>query len=148
MWRQGKQIYQNCLFNFKRRRFSKFLEHSLALLGLKIIPAVLKSLSQAAEAGSGVFSLRDRWHTDGNVYRMSMYQLDWPGRTLVAWCYRPVDPSAWLSKRSPPQTQERSRVTWLPSTTLLLQVGFDVVEAYGGYKTKWRNIISIKEKGM
>ena len=49
------------------------MEHSLALLGLKIIPAVLKKrLSKAAEAGSGVFSLRDRWHTDGNIFRMSM----------------------------------------------------------------------------
>lgn len=55
-----------------RSRFSKFSESSLALLGLKIIPAVLKSLSQAAEVGSGVLSLRDRWHTDGNVFRMSM----------------------------------------------------------------------------
>ena len=48
------------LFIIKRSWFSKF---SLALLELKMNPAMLKSLSQAAEAGRGSFSFTDSLKT-------------------------------------------------------------------------------------
>ena len=43
--------HQNLLFSLKRSWFSKFLEPIRALFGLKISPAALNSLSQAAECG-------------------------------------------------------------------------------------------------
>ena len=53
-------------------------------MGLKISPAVLKSLSQAAEAGRGVLSFSDTLQTAGKDFRTSMYHPGRPGRTL-AW---------------------------------------------------------------
>ena len=42
-----------------------------ALLGLKVSPATLNSLSKAAEAGSVVLSFSDSWHTAGKDFSTS-----------------------------------------------------------------------------
>lgn len=53
--------YQKALFGLKSSWFSNFFEPIHALLGLKISPATLNSLLQAAEAGSAVLTLSDSW---------------------------------------------------------------------------------------
>ena len=63
---------RNFLFNLKRSWFSKWRELSLTLLGLKTRPAMLNSLSHAAEAGKGVFSFRDSLHKDGKDFSDSI----------------------------------------------------------------------------
>ena len=60
------------MFIFRRSWFSKLKKSSLALLGLKTIPAMLKSLSQAAEAGRGVLSFTESLHTAGKDFSKSM----------------------------------------------------------------------------
>lgn len=82
---------KNCSFSFSSSWFSKFPESSLALSGLKTRPAVLKSLSQAAEAGKGVFSFRDSWQTTGKDFRRFMLlaeQAKYPSSCLeLSWVW-------------------------------------------------------------
>ena len=59
----------NLLLSLSRSWFSKFSESRHAHLGLKISPAVLKSLTQAAEAGIGVLSFSDKFQTAGKDFR-------------------------------------------------------------------------------
>lgn len=64
--------YQYASFNFNNSWFSKFFEPSLPLFAENMCPAVLKSRSQAADAGKGVFSLRDNFKSAGTDLRMSI----------------------------------------------------------------------------
>lgn len=66
------QDYQNLLFSLSRSWFSKFFESRRALLGLKISPVALKSLSHAAEVGRGVLSFSDKLQTAWKDFRTSM----------------------------------------------------------------------------
>ena len=52
--------------------FQNFLTLFCLFFAEKICPAVLKSRSHAAEAGNGVFSLRDKLATVGTAFRVSM----------------------------------------------------------------------------
>lgn len=65
-------LYQCVLFNFNSSWFSKFFELSLPLFAEKMCPAVLKSRSQAADAGKGVLSLSDNLRSAGTDFRMSI----------------------------------------------------------------------------
>lgn len=77
------------LFIFNRSRFSKLREFSLALLGPKTSHAMLNSISQAAEAGKGVFSFTDGLHTalkDFNKSVWSAEQAKYPSGCLELSC--------------------------------------------------------------
>lgn len=77
---------KNVLFILKRSWFSKLRVFKPALLGLKISPALLNSLSQAAEAGRGVFSFTDNLRTAGKDFRkllLSAGHVIYPSSCLV-----------------------------------------------------------------
>lgn len=79
----------NLRFILSRSWFSKVSAASRALFGLKMRPAMLNSLSKAAEAGRGVLSLTDNLRTTGNVLRILMC---WVGQVRIkllgsAWCF-------------------------------------------------------------
>ena len=80
------------MFILKSSWFSKFDAFSLALLGLKTNPAILKSLSQAADAGRGVFNLTDNLHTAGKDLSKSMLsaeQAKYASNCLVPCVFEP-----------------------------------------------------------
>jgi hypothetical protein len=45
----------------RKRSISKFLSFNLDLVGLKILPATLKSLSTDADEGRAVLSRKNKW---------------------------------------------------------------------------------------
>ena len=66
------QLRQHFPFNFRNNNISKFLSDNLVLFWVKISPAVLKSLSQAADDGSAL--LNSLWKVNFQVYyAYSMY---------------------------------------------------------------------------
>ena len=92
------QDYQNLLFS--RSWFSNCFESRRALLGLKISPGVLKSLSrrqlkQVRVCWASVTSCR----LLGKISGHPSYHLGRPGRTQAAWSFLEYFP-AWWGKRS------------------------------------------------
>lgn len=81
----ASKSYQQALFSRKSSWFSKFFEPMHALLGLKISPATLNSLSQVAEAGSAVLSLSDSWHTAGKGFSTSTVSPGHPRYASNCW---------------------------------------------------------------
>ena len=65
--RQAEMVKAVTFFNCDScvKKVQKFFDSSRALMGLKISPALLKSLWQAAGAGKGVLSFSDKLHTAG-----------------------------------------------------------------------------------
>jgi hypothetical protein len=97
------------LFSRKSNWFSKFFEPMHPLFGLKISPATLNSLSQAAEAGSAVLSLSDSWYTAGKVFSTS---------TVSPWHPRYAS-NCWDVSRGPVFFKEENKSSssddWEPS---------------------------------
>ena len=62
-----------------------FFEPTQALLSLKISPATLNSLSQAAEAGSAVLNFSDSWHTAGKDFSTSTVSPGHPRYASNCW---------------------------------------------------------------
>lgn len=66
------QSYWILLLNFNNIWLSRYLQFSLDLLAVRRSPAWLKSLSQAADAGMAVFTLRDNFLTCGKECNTSI----------------------------------------------------------------------------